>query len=204
MSEAACDEALRKTKSQHKCKLWHELRYGCITASKAYESAQCQTMHGSLVDCILGVSSLKDTNAMKCGKKLEHEVRQLVEKKLGVVIQQCGFHTSPDRPIMGASPDGLSDEYVYEIKCPTSEKAMKNCIVSDGNVVTQHYAQIQMQMYFAKKQKGLFCVANRDFESSKKISMHLVNFDAIFCEELMEKCTKFWETAIFSVLEHYK
>ncbi|GBL81423.1 hypothetical protein AVEN_143707-1 [Araneus ventricosus] len=69
MSEAACDEALRKTKSQHKSKLWHEMRYGRITASKAYESAQCQTMHVSLVQCIMGASSLKDTNVMKRGKK---------------------------------------------------------------------------------------------------------------------------------------
>ncbi|GBL75046.1 hypothetical protein AVEN_243834-1 [Araneus ventricosus] len=139
---------------------------------------------------------------MKHGKKLEHEARQLVEKKVGVVIEQCGFHTSPDRPMMGASPDGLSDEYVFEIKCPTSEKAMKNYILSDRNIATKHYAQIQM--YFAKKQKGLFCVANHDLESSTEISMHLVNFDAISCEELMEKCTKFWETAIFPVLERYK
>ncbi|GBM65845.1 hypothetical protein AVEN_12898-1 [Araneus ventricosus] len=175
-----------------------------MDASKAYENAQCQTMHVSLVECILGVSSLNDTNAMKCGKKLEHEVRQLVEKKVGVVIEQCGFHTSSDRAIMGASPDDLSDQYVFEIKCPKFEKAMKNYIQSDGNIATKHYAQIQMQMYFAKKQKGLFCVANHDFESSKEISMHLVNFDAIFCEELMEKCTKSWETAIFPVLKHYK
>lgn len=48
---------------------------------------------------------MKDTYAMKQGKILEKEVRRLVEKKIGDKIKLCGFYTSPDCPVMGASPD---------------------------------------------------------------------------------------------------
>lgn len=204
MTEAACDEASRKTVLQDKNKLWHELRYGRITASRAYESAHCQTTDGSLVESILGAKSIKDTCAMKRGKKLENEVRHLVEKKVGIKIQPCGFYTSPECPVLGASPDGISDEYIIEIKCPSSEKTIKNYIsVSDGKITHKYNAQVQMQMHFAKRQKALFCVANHNFESTKEIFIISVDYDANYFTELHEKCTNFWINAIYPVLQEY-
>lgn len=202
MTEAVCDEATKRTVTQDKNKLWHELRYGRITASRAYESSHCHTMHGSLVESILGAKSIKDTHAMKRGKKLENEVRHLVEKKVGIKIQPCGFYTSPDFPILGASPDGISDEHVIEIKCPNSEKTIKNYI-SHGAITNRYNAQVQMQMYFAKKEKALFCVANYNFESSNEIFIIVVDYDANYCTELYEKCTNFWKNAIYPLLEQY-
>ncbi|GBP66215.1 TBC1 domain family member 4 [Eumeta japonica] len=56
MAEAVCEEAEQLTKQQSECAIWHELRYGRITASKFYEAAHCKTNNGSLVQQIIGAT----------------------------------------------------------------------------------------------------------------------------------------------------
>ncbi len=50
---------------------------------------------------------------------------------------------------MEASPDGICDDYVMEIKCPTSEKAVTKYI-KNGHVTDKYNSQIQMQMFFCQ------------------------------------------------------
>lgn len=200
MSEIACHGATERTVLQDKNKLWYELRYGRITASKAYESAHCQTLNGSLVEHILGASSIKDTYAMQRGKRLENEIRDILESKIEVPIELCGLYLSPNVPIMGASPDGLTQDYVIEIKCPTSEKAMKKYV--QGDKITEKFkAQIQLQMHFTRKQKGLFCVASHNFETTKELFILLSHYEPQYCIDLIEKCTTFWKNAIYPILK---
>lgn len=65
----AIKEIFQATKEQADCPLWHELRYGRITASKIYEMAHCKTENGSLVEHIMGGYSFKETIAIKRGKR---------------------------------------------------------------------------------------------------------------------------------------
>lgn len=199
MLEGTCTEAAIKTLQQAKSSLWFELRYGRITASKAHEGAHCHTLEGSLVENILGAISIKDTAAMKRGRHLEIVVRKKVESERAIKISVCGFYLSSEYPIMGASPDGISDDYVIEIKCPNSEKAMKNYIC-DGKITNKFKGQIQMQMLFAKKSKGLFCVASPDFENTNEISILDVEIDMEYCENIVKSCVNFWKLAVFPML----
>ncbi|CAH0717717.1 unnamed protein product, partial [Brenthis ino] len=80
------------TVGQHKSRLWHELRYGRVTASKAYEVSKCLTSDGSLVAVIMGAKT-PDTKAMKRGRVLESKVRVTVEKKLGKKVKFPGWYT---------------------------------------------------------------------------------------------------------------
>ncbi|CAG9793254.1 unnamed protein product [Diatraea saccharalis] len=98
------------------CPLWHELRYGRITASKAYDAAHCNTFDGTLTETILGASKLRDTEAMKRGRLLESQVLKEVEKICKIKINKCGLKLNTEYPIMGASPDGESSVYSIEIK----------------------------------------------------------------------------------------
>lgn len=59
------------------------------------------------------------------GRKLE-EVLKGVEKKLNVKFKRVGLQLKPRYPIFGASPDGITEDYVVEIKCPQSEKNICN------------------------------------------------------------------------------
>ncbi|KAJ8974210.1 hypothetical protein NQ317_000843 [Molorchus minor] len=112
-------EAETATKGQSHSPVWHELRFARITASKLYEAAHCNTYDGTLVETIIGAYKLKDTVAMKRGRALEKHVLNVVQKKVGLKFKNSGLFLLPNCPILGASPDGISDNFVVEIKCPS-------------------------------------------------------------------------------------
>lgn len=66
MTNKDCLHATVATKEQSKSAMWHELRYGRITASKIYEASRCST-DGSLVESIFGASKFIPTAAMQRG-----------------------------------------------------------------------------------------------------------------------------------------
>nr|CAH7755151.1 unnamed protein product [Callosobruchus chinensis] len=78
-----------ETRDQFKNELWYEIRYGRVTASNAYEVSRCQTDDGTLISIIMG-GKIPDTPAMQRGRYLENEVREIVSKKLGKNIKNCG------------------------------------------------------------------------------------------------------------------
>ncbi|XP_030754105.1 uncharacterized protein LOC115880915, partial [Sitophilus oryzae] len=171
MTEDLCRGAARAIVDQAKSALWHELRYLRITASKAYDVAYCKTTDGSLIESILGASKLKDTAAMVRGKRLEGEVLKLVQKQTKQKIRLCGLVLVPKQPFIGAIPDGVSEDFLVEIKCPTSEKTYKRYVTSNLDITAKYLAQVQLQMYCLKKNKYLFVVAKEDFENSKHITI---------------------------------
>ncbi|KAG8177538.1 hypothetical protein JTE90_023443 [Oedothorax gibbosus] len=65
-----CQKAEKATCLQADTPLWHELRYGRITASKLHAAAHCHTLDSSLVEQILG-TRVKETEAMKRGTHLD-------------------------------------------------------------------------------------------------------------------------------------
>lgn len=66
-----------KTRQQSQSSIWYELKYGRITASRAYEFSRCSTSDGTLIALIMG-GRIPDTHAMKRGRMLEDEVRKRV------------------------------------------------------------------------------------------------------------------------------
>jgi len=80
----------KSTRGQNSSDLWHELRYGRITASKAYEVSRCQTVDGTLVSQIMG-GKVPDTAAMRHGRDTEDSVRQVVSEILNIRFQKCGL-----------------------------------------------------------------------------------------------------------------
>ncbi|XP_075986122.1 uncharacterized protein LOC142983144 [Anticarsia gemmatalis] len=199
MHAEVCKEATVATLDQSDCPLWYELRYARITASKAYEAAHCNVFDGSLTETIMGASKVPDTAAMKRGRQLESEVIKVVEKMKKIKINKCGIILSPLYPIMGASPDGETDNYSIEIKCPSSEKSV-SLYLKNNEISAKCMAQVQLQMHFANKNKGLFCVADTNFEESKNVTIVEVDYDKEMCDNLIEKCTLFWSNAIFPVI----
>lgn len=200
MTADACKEAALATLEQNDCPLWHELRYGRITASKAYEAAHCNVLDGTLTQTILGARKLRDTEAMKRGRFLENQVLKEVEKINNIKINKCGLKLNSSYPIMGASPDGESYDYSIEVKCPKSAKAMGRYLTSGNKVTAKYMAQVQLQMHFFYKAKALFCVAHSDFETTKKVNILEVDYDKQLCENLLEKCNIFWNEAVFPKL----
>lgn len=91
---------------------------------------------------------------------------------------------------------------MLEIKCPFTSKNRVNYIDDQGKLTEKCMAQIQLQMLFAKKNAGCFCIANHDFETSKKICLILVNYDEKYTRDLVTKALEFWKKTIWPILFH--
>lgn len=147
-----------------------------MTASKLYEAAQCKT-DGSLVEQILGGYKVPETKAILRGRKFESRVLQVVQEKLGIHVQKSGFVLI--NVILRASPDDIGENFVFEIKCPASEKAVKTYI--KNNIVQNKYkAQIMCQMLACKKSRGFFCVADPLFETTQNNHVVCIDFDEVY------------------------
>ena len=119
MTESACSSAFRATAGQSQSRHWHLLRYGRVSASNIYQASRSKAEGGGVLkELILGGTELHLTAAMKRGKDLEKKVLKVVKKKLKLQVEDCGVQLSPEYPEFGASPDGLTEDKVIEIKCP--------------------------------------------------------------------------------------
>lgn len=101
-------------------------------------------------------------------------------------------------PVVGASPDGICKDFVVEVKCPTSEKAMSRYLTFANKITPKFFAQ--MQMHICNRPQALFCVANYDFEQSKSVHILTVTYDENYCIEMIEKCILFWCRFIFPLI----
>jgi hypothetical protein len=135
---------------------------------------------------------------MKRGIRLEKEVFNILRKSFPD-IRKSGLYISPSHPFFGASPDGETPDSIFEIKCPMSQRTVKN-FIKDGRVQPKVYSQIQLQLMLAGKQKGFLVIASPTFETDKKIDQYQVNFDKNHCENLVKKCMIFYESSVFNRL----
>lgn len=192
---SAIEEATRK---QNKSRLWYEMRYGRVTASKAYEVSVCRTPEGSLIATAMG-AKIPDTLAMKRGRTLEKAVRMRVASILNKKISICGVYICHEHPMIAASPDGLTKDAVIEIKCPTQAKT-KDRYIKNGVIMEKFNAQVQLQMYATGMRKCYFCVADSKFEENKKVDILLLHYDSAYTHNLLEKLVTFWKNNIYPIL----
>ncbi|KMQ89269.1 hypothetical protein RF55_11114, partial [Lasius niger] len=61
-----------------------------------------------------------DTAAIKYGRDKEEVARIELAAKKNKIIEPCGLFIDNDNPCLGASPDGLIEDGLVEIKCPLS------------------------------------------------------------------------------------
>lgn len=144
-------------------------------------------------------AKLPDTRAMERGRRLEEQVRTAVSQQKGN-IELRGLTICAKFPFLAASPDGvLNGDTLVEIKCPSSEKSFKTYI--RNNEITEKYeAQMMTQMYAMQLTKGLFCVADPDFERNGRVQTLSITFDEQKFRIIREKVTRFWKDTIYNLL----
>jgi hypothetical protein len=199
MEESTCREAAWRTRGQTSTSLWQKLRFGRITASNVYEAAHCHTSDGALVEKLFGAKKV-DSPAMRRGRLLEPEVLREVERMLHVKVDKIGIVLHLDMPFLGASPDGITDDAIIEIKCPTLDRTKRNYISLSGDLSHKCMAQLQMQMYMTGKRKGIFCVASPGFEEDGLVEIHELIFDEGLIRNIIAKALVFWKDFVFSKL----
>ena len=106
------------------------------------------------------------------GRKQEKKALAKLEEKCGLTIAQCGLMIHTDMPYLAATPDGITDNVVVEVKCPY--KGRKKKIIKsakyfpfldtdeDNKLILKknhnYYAQVQGQLLIAKKEVCIFVI----------------------------------------------
>ena len=163
-NKTALHRVEKATKDQSSEPLWKVLRYGRVTASVIHDIVHRRTAEGSLVERLMGATRPFLNRAMARGLRIEAKVRAVAETELGQKIRRCGLTISPETPIFAASPDGIGDDFVLEIKCPMYDRTV-SLYIKDGHASPKCISQLQWQMFVCKKPMGFLVVADPKFFS---------------------------------------
>ncbi|XP_041971818.1 uncharacterized protein LOC121727854 isoform X2 [Aricia agestis] len=166
------EEVERDTILQAESPLWLELRRCLLTASSF--GKVCKRRHNissaPLVKSHLYSYSLDHIKSIKHGKVNEATAIRQLEEQISIKVHKCGLFIDEDFFFLGASPDGVFEEGLVEIKCPISafgmnaEDAIKAKKIKfwlpNGTINRRHdwYFQIQGQLHVTKKNLCLFAV----------------------------------------------
>ncbi len=140
---------------------WLELRHGKITgtASKGL-FVKSDTLLIDLISQHIEDWELEDSYSsadMVRGTELEPYAREAISDELFISFKEIGFIQNASIPILGISPDGLSEDDTIglEIKCPKAKKhtetILSNEIPSDNIHQVLHYFTVNPKletMYF--------------------------------------------------------
>lgn len=86
-----------------------------------------------------------------------------------------------------------------EVKCPSKEKTTK-LYIKDNILSEKCKVQINLQMFCTGIQKGLFCVASPDFETSRNVRILHVEFDDEYIKNIIACATENWKEFVYPKL----
>lgn len=187
------------TVEQANTEIWHQLRIGRITASRLYETSRCTMARGSLVDTFMGKRS-GFSFAMMRGTILEEFVFLECQKEFPTLKHAGLVMNHEANPFYAASPDGICDDFVLEIKCPANANTHAQYIDIE-KLSKKYFAQIQLQMFVTGRKKALLAVAALDFETTRGITKIWIPFDKVYIDDMIEQSIEFYEKCVFPALK---
>ena len=117
------------------------------------------------------------TSALQWGIDNEENAAHELEVHLGGEISRCGLFVSKMHYFIGASPDGIFQDFLIEIKCPfilrhskpndfskltKQQKVSFCCTLTAGKLKLKkshkYYGQIMCQMYVTGYKKTIFMI----------------------------------------------
>ena len=139
---------------------WWAARLGKVTASRVADViAKTKTGYGAgranyaadlVVERLTGQKASSFTNAvMEWGTEQEPYARAAYAAKTGILVEEVGFIDHPTVAMSGASPDGLAEEGLVEIKCANTATHLE--YIFDGKPPQKYVTQMQWQMACAGK-----------------------------------------------------
>jgi hypothetical protein len=105
-------------------------------------------------------------------------------------VEEVGFIPHPTIAMAGASPDGLVEGGMVEIKCPES-KTFLEVILSNNPVESKYFAQMQWQMRCADRPWCDYVVFDPRFPPKAQLFIARVNRDDRWIEEAETEVKKF-------------
>lgn len=189
-----------ETSSQYKSRLWLELQYGRIRCGILNEVTDWKTPEDVSEAKILGTYRIpREEDGLK-RKLRKRSILAEISKCYKTNIQHCGVLLDFAYPVFCAAPDGLSSELVVEIKMPSTQEEYEKYLINNETIPPKYFAQIQLQMFMANREKALYCVVAPDFNKSGAVEYINVDLKKTFIEPLFAKAEDVWNKLIFPVL----
>jgi putative phage-type endonuclease len=134
---------------------WFAARCGKVTASRVadviaktktgYSTSRDNYMAQLVCERMTGKPAESFSNAaMQWGTDTEPFARAAYEAKVEILVTEVGFITHPWIEMSGASPDGLADDGLVEIKCPNTATHIATLL--DQKVPEKYITQMMWQM----------------------------------------------------------
>jgi putative phage-type endonuclease len=144
---------------------WFAARLGKVTASRVadviaktktgYGAGRANYMADLVVERLTGQKASSFSNAaMEWGTEQEPNAKAAYAAKTGILVEDVGFIDHPTVAMSGASPDGLAEDGLVEIKCPNTATHLE--YIFDGKPPQKYVTQMQWQMACAGKPWGDF------------------------------------------------
>ena len=139
---------------------WFAARLGKVTASRVADvvaktksgpaASRANYMADLVVERLTGQKASSFTNAaMEWGTEQEPNAKAAYAAKTGILVEDVGFIDHPTVAMSGASPDGLAEDGLVEIKCPNTATHLE--YIFDGKPPQKYVTQMQWQMACAGK-----------------------------------------------------
>lgn len=180
---------------------WFAQRLGKVTASSLHKVlSKTKTGYGAdrgnyltqlVLERLTGQKADSYTNAaMQWGIDQEPHARAAYEAARGVLVTEVGFIPHPTIEMAGASPDGLVEDGMVEIKCPDSKTALE-CWLSKNPVEGKYFAQMQWQMRCADRPWCDYVVFDPRMPVKAQLLVVRVNRDDRWIEDAETEVKKF-------------
>ncbi|CAC5384454.1 unnamed protein product [Mytilus coruscus] len=178
---------------EERCKRLQSSSFGRIC--KATERTDFEKLARSMTEIV----DLK-TAPILHGQKYEKSALSKYEQDFGRSPVNCGIYVRKSHPFIAASPDGIINDTVVEVKCPfvakdkmISPKTIPFLLYNDGKLMLNeshnYYYQVQGQMFCTNLKNCHFVV----FTLQEVQYIHIKR-DDIFIQNMVEKLEDFYKT----------
>ena len=201
------------TREQASCDLWKAVRKVRITASNFGQVAKATERRDlpKLVYSLMHPRKLDDVGAVRWGREHEPIAIKKFEEQSGLSVRAAGIFIDPRWPYLGASPDGVIDNYtIIEVKCPYASRSrpineitvpyLQRDDQGALKLKTSHsyYYQVQGQLLLSGRLRCLFIVYTGYTE--EELIVVDIAADAEFQMNMIDKLRNFFNSSFCPAL----
>jgi putative phage-type endonuclease len=207
------------TKNQAQSQAWHTHRNGRITSTTLHRvyTVVTETAKLNLVKQVMHYNKqdLSHVPAVLWGRDMEDTARRqyteiMKAQHSNFEVELCGLVVRPDKPHLGASPDGIANctccgKATLEIKCPYkyrdgltgSSEDTQFCLDKALQLKKNHeyYHQVQLHMFVCNTQYCDFVVWTKQV-----VAINRITRDEEMLQAVLPKAEKFFKQSILPEL----
>jgi putative phage-type endonuclease len=185
---------------EQRTEAWFADRLGKVTASRVadviaktksgYSATRANYMAQLICERLTGKQAESYTNSdMERGVELEPIARAMYEMHTDLTVSEVGFILHPKIDMTGASPDGLVDDGLIEIKCPRSGSHLEYVLA--GVVPEKYKPQMAWQCLCTERNWCDFVSYNQDFPEHLQLFVVRFTPDKEYLNMLQDEVKKF-------------